>query len=109
MRDARKLLFGQEAEKLIDKDKIQRTAVERVEQAGIVFLDEIDKVAGPQSQHGPDVSRQGVQRDLLLVPVRTVGQVSQTLGLHGQEAVPPAPRSKTPRSSGSGWRRPTRP
>ncbi len=63
--DARKLLFGQEAEKLIDKDKIQRTAIERVEQAGIVFLDEIDKVAGPQSQHGPDVSRQGVQRDLL--------------------------------------------
>ena len=43
VRDARKAVFGQEAEKLIDKDKIQRTAVERVEQAGIVFLDEIDK------------------------------------------------------------------
>jgi ATP-dependent HslUV protease ATP-binding subunit HslU len=65
VRDARKVLFSQEAEKLIDKDKIQRTAIERVEQSGIVFLDEIDKVAGPQSQHGPDVSRQGVQRDLL--------------------------------------------
>jgi len=65
VRDARKVLFGQEAEKLIDKDKIQRTAIERVEQSGIVFLDEIDKVAGPPSQHGPDVSRQGVQRDLL--------------------------------------------
>jgi len=65
VRDARKVLFSQEAEKLIDKEKIQRTAIERVEQSGIVFLDEIDKVAGPQSQHGPDVSRQGVQRDLL--------------------------------------------
>src|SRR5688572_1900126 len=65
VRDARKILFAQEAEKLIDKDKINRTAVERVEQSGLVFLDEIDKIAGPQSQHGPDVSRQGVQRDLL--------------------------------------------
>src|SRR5205823_4282163 len=63
--DARKALFSQEAEKLLDREKIHRTAIERVEQAGIVFLDEIDKVAGPQSQHGPDVSRQGVQRDLL--------------------------------------------
>jgi ATP-dependent HslUV protease ATP-binding subunit HslU len=63
--DARRVLFAQEAEKLIDKEKINRTAIERVEQSGIVFLDEIDKVAGPPSQHGPDVSRQGVQRDLL--------------------------------------------
>jgi ATP-dependent HslUV protease ATP-binding subunit HslU len=68
VRDARKLLFQQEAEKLIDKDKIQRTAIDRVEQAGIVFLDEIDKVALPETRGGgggPDVSRQGVQRDLL--------------------------------------------
>ncbi len=65
VRDARKVLFNQEAEKLIDKEKIQRTAIDRVEQAGIVFLDEIDKVAGTESKHGPDVSRQGVQRDLL--------------------------------------------
>jgi ATP-dependent HslUV protease ATP-binding subunit HslU len=63
--DARKLLFSQEAEKLIDKDKIHRTAIERVEQGGIVFLDEIDKICGTESKHGPDVSRQGVQRDLL--------------------------------------------
>jgi ATP-dependent HslUV protease ATP-binding subunit HslU len=63
--DARKVLFNQEAEKLIDKDKIYRTAIERVEQSGIVFIDELDKVCGPPSQHGPDVSRQGVQRDLL--------------------------------------------
>ena len=51
------MLFAQEAEKLIDKDKIHRTAIERVEQSGIVFLDEIDKVAGTDKQHGPDVSR----------------------------------------------------
>jgi ATP-dependent HslUV protease ATP-binding subunit HslU len=63
--DARKVLLGQEAEKLIDKDKIHRTAIERVEQTGIVFVDELDKVAGPDKQNGPDVSRQGVQRDLL--------------------------------------------
>src|SRR5688572_296914 len=66
VRDARKVLFSQEAEKLIDKDKIHRTAIDRVEQSGIVFLDEIDKVAGSDKQGGgPDVSRQGVQRDLL--------------------------------------------
>jgi len=65
VKDARKVLLAQEAEKLLDRDKINRTAIERVEQSGIVFLDEIDKVAGPESQHGPDVSRQGVQRDLL--------------------------------------------
>lgn len=63
--DARKVLFSQEADKLIDRDKIHRDAIERVEQAGIVFLDELDKIAGPPSQYGPDVSRQGVQRDLL--------------------------------------------
>jgi ATP-dependent HslUV protease ATP-binding subunit HslU len=65
VREARKILFSQESEKLIDRDKIHSAAIERVEQSGIVFLDEIDKIAGPQSQHGPDVSRQGVQRDLL--------------------------------------------
>ena len=63
--DARKVLFNQEAEKLIDRDKIHRTATSRVEQSGVVFIDEIDKVAGPENKHGPDVSRQGVQRDLL--------------------------------------------
>src|SRR3954452_2346599 len=65
IRDAHKVLFAQEAEKLIDRDKIHRTAIERVEQTGIVFLDEIDKIAGTDKQNGPDVSRQGVQRDLL--------------------------------------------
>ena len=65
VRDARKLLFSQEADKLIDKDRIHRAAIERVEQSGIIFLDEIDKIAGTEAKHGPDVSRQGVQRDLL--------------------------------------------
>jgi ATP-dependent HslUV protease ATP-binding subunit HslU len=65
VREARKILFSQEAEKLVDRDKIHAQAIERVEQSGIVFLDEIDKICGTQSTHGPDVSRQGVQRDLL--------------------------------------------
>jgi len=65
VRDARRVILAQEADKLLDKDRIHRAAIDRVEQGGIVFLDEIDKVCGPPSQHGPDVSRQGVQRDLL--------------------------------------------
>jgi ATP-dependent HslUV protease ATP-binding subunit HslU len=63
--DARKVILAQEAEKLVDREKINRTAIERVEQSGIVFLDELDKIAGTDAKHGPDVSRQGVQRDLL--------------------------------------------
>jgi ATP-dependent HslUV protease ATP-binding subunit HslU len=63
--EARKVILAEEADKLIDKGKIQATAIERVEQSGIVFLDEIDKVAGTDKTNGPDVSRQGVQRDLL--------------------------------------------
>jgi ATP-dependent HslUV protease ATP-binding subunit HslU len=65
VREARKVILAQEAEKLIDKSKIHSTAIDRVEQTGIVFLDEIDKVAGTDKANGPDVSRQGVQRDLL--------------------------------------------
>jgi ATP-dependent HslUV protease ATP-binding subunit HslU len=65
VRDARRVLLGQEAEKLLDREKIHREAIDRVEQSGIVFLDEIDKICGTESKHGPDVSRQGVQRDLL--------------------------------------------
>jgi ATP-dependent HslUV protease ATP-binding subunit HslU len=65
VKDARKVLFSQEAEKLIDRAKITAEAIERVEQSGIIFLDEIDKIAGPDKQSGQDVSRQGVQRDLL--------------------------------------------
>ncbi len=59
------LLGQEEASKLIDMDKVVREAVHRAENSGIVFLDEIDKIAGRESTHGPDVSREGVQRDLL--------------------------------------------
>jgi ATP-dependent HslUV protease ATP-binding subunit HslU len=64
--EARELIIAEEAEKLVDQQNVSREAIDRVEQSGIVFLDEIDKIAGRQSaQHGPDVSREGVQRDLL--------------------------------------------
>ncbi|RMH16953.1 MAG: ATP-dependent protease ATPase subunit HslU [Acidobacteria bacterium] len=63
--EAREILKQQEAEKLIDQRQVAREARERVEQGGIIFLDEIDKVAGREGSRGPDVSREGVQRDLL--------------------------------------------
>ncbi len=65
--EAREILLQQEAEKLIDRQQVSREARHRVEQGGIIFLDEIDKIAGRDSAHGPDVSREGVQRDLLPV------------------------------------------
>jgi ATP-dependent HslUV protease ATP-binding subunit HslU len=55
----------EEEQKLIDMDSVARSAVERVEQSGIIFLDEIDKIAGREGSHGPEVSREGVQRDIL--------------------------------------------
>ena len=58
-------LIQEEEQRLIDMDQVTRTAVERVEQSGIIFLDEVDKIAGRESGHGPDVSREGVQRDIL--------------------------------------------
>jgi ATP-dependent HslUV protease ATP-binding subunit HslU len=58
-------LAQEEEQKLIDMDTIARAAVERVQQSGIIFIDEIDKVAGREGGHGPDVSREGVQRDIL--------------------------------------------
>jgi ATP-dependent HslUV protease ATP-binding subunit HslU len=67
IKEARKVLLEQESEALIDRAAVSEQAVELVENHGIVFLDEIDKVCGPQATHGPDVSRQGVQRDLLPV------------------------------------------
>ncbi|MFN2240234.1 MAG: ATP-dependent protease ATPase subunit HslU [Thermoanaerobaculia bacterium] len=63
--DARQILIGEESDKLIDQSSVARDAIERVEQSGIVFLDELDKIAGRESKQGPDVSREGVQRDLL--------------------------------------------
>ncbi len=67
VRDARRVLLEQEAEALIDKQTVTEKAVQLVENQGIIFLDELDKICGPSSSHGPDVSRQGVQRDLLPV------------------------------------------
>jgi ATP-dependent HslUV protease ATP-binding subunit HslU len=67
IKEARKILLEQETEALIDRNAVAEQAVELVENHGIIFLDEIDKVCGPQATHGPDVSRQGVQRDLLPV------------------------------------------
>jgi ATP-dependent HslUV protease ATP-binding subunit HslU len=63
--DAKVTLATEEKEKLIDMDQVGRLAITRLEQSGIVFLDELDKIAGKESGHGPDVSREGVQRDLL--------------------------------------------
>jgi ATP-dependent HslUV protease ATP-binding subunit HslU len=60
-----KLLTDEEVQRLIDMDKVTGLAINRVEQGGIIFLDEIDKIAGRETTHGPDVSREGVQRDLL--------------------------------------------
>ena len=65
VRDARKILTDQEAAKLIDNDAVQEEAIRRTEQNGIVFIDEIDKIAGNKGGQGPDVSREGVQRDIL--------------------------------------------
>jgi len=63
--EARQILMQEEAEKIIDMDAVISDAIERVENTGIVFLDEIDKIAGRESRQGPDVSREGVQRDIL--------------------------------------------
>ena len=63
--DAREVFIKEEAEKLIDMDDVVKTALTRSEQNGIIFLDEIDKIAGSDGQGGPDVSREGVQRDIL--------------------------------------------
>ncbi len=63
--EAFEYLIQEEEQRLIDMDQVTRMAIERVENAGIVFLDEIDKIAGREGGHGPDVSREGVQRDIL--------------------------------------------
>ena len=74
VREAREVLIGQEADRLIDQSQVAAEALRRVQQLGVVFVDELDKVAGSDSKFGPDVSRQGVQRDLLpIVEGSTVG------------------------------------
>lgn len=65
VKEARKILETEEADKLIDMDEVISTAIERAEQDGIIFLDEIDKIAGKTMGSGPDISREGVQRDIL--------------------------------------------
>jgi len=63
--EARRILQQEEAQRLIDRDAVVSEAIERVQEAGILFVDEIDKVTGREGGHGPDVSREGVQRDIL--------------------------------------------
>jgi ATP-dependent HslUV protease ATP-binding subunit HslU len=65
VKEAYELLVQEESKKLIDADKVTKDAIERVEQSGIIFLDELDKIASRDRTHGPDVSREGVQRDIL--------------------------------------------
>jgi ATP-dependent HslUV protease ATP-binding subunit HslU len=76
--EARRLLTQEEADKLVDKEEVTGEAIRRVENSGIVFLDEIDKIAGRERAHGPDVSREGVQRDLL--PIVEGSTVSSKYG-----------------------------
>ena len=63
--EAMDYLVQEEEQKLVDMDQVTRVAIERVERSGIIFLDEVDKIAGREGGHGPDVSREGVQRDIL--------------------------------------------
>ena len=65
VKEAYELLIQEESKKLIDTDRVTKDAIERVEQSGIIFLDELDKIASRDRTHGPDVSREGVQRDIL--------------------------------------------
>jgi len=77
--EALEILAEEEAQRLVDMEKVTKTAIERVEQSGIVFLDEIDKIVGGDGTHGPDVSREGVQRDLL--PIVEGSTVSTRYGM----------------------------
>lgn len=79
VKEAREILLEDEEKRLVDMEEVARLAIERVEQTGIIFLDELDKVAGRESGLGPDVSREGVQRDLL--PIIEGTTVSTRYGL----------------------------
>lgn len=67
IKEAKKVLHQEEARKMVDREEVKKLALKKVEQHGIIFLDEMDKIAGREKGHGPDVSREGVQRDLLPV------------------------------------------
>lgn len=77
--EALEYLIQEEEQKLVDMEQVSRLAVERTEQAGIIFIDELDKIAGREGSHGPDVSREGVQRDLL--PIVEGTSVSTKYGM----------------------------
>jgi ATP-dependent HslUV protease ATP-binding subunit HslU len=77
--EARQHLLEEEESKLVDMDKVTRQALDRVQHSGIVFLDEIDKIAGRETSHGPDVSREGVQRDILPIVEGTTVQTKYGL------------------------------
>jgi ATP-dependent HslUV protease ATP-binding subunit HslU len=79
VQEARRILTQEEADKLVDKEEVVSEAISRVENSGIVFLDEVDKIAGRERTHGPDVSREGVQRDLL--PIVEGSTISTKYGL----------------------------
>ena len=79
VKEARRILTQEEADKLVEKEEVVSEAIARVENSGIVFLDEVDKIAGREHTHGPDVSREGVQRDLL--PIVEGCTVSTKYGL----------------------------
>ena len=85
--EALEYLTQEEEQKLIDMDSVARVAVGRVEQAGIIFLDEIDKIAGREGGHGPDVSREGVQRDILPIVEGTTVNTQVRHGAHGSHPV----------------------
>lgn len=74
VREARKILIEQAHEELIDRESVSERAVKLAEQSGIIFIDELDKICGPSASQGPDVSRQGVQRDLLPIVEGTAVQ-----------------------------------
>ena len=77
--EAMEILTQEEAQRLVDMDKVVKKAIAKVEQSGIIFLDEIDKISGREGTHGPDVSREGVQRDLL--PVVEGSRVTTKYGM----------------------------
>jgi ATP-dependent HslUV protease ATP-binding subunit HslU len=83
--EARRILLSEETEKLIDMEEVVDEAVARAEHMGIIFLDELDKVAGSRRDQGPDVSREGVQRDLL--PIVEGSTVQTRYGMVGTEHI----------------------
>jgi ATP-dependent HslUV protease ATP-binding subunit HslU len=83
--EARRILLSEETDKLIDMDEVVDEAVDRAESMGIIFLDELDKVAGSRRDQGPDVSREGVQRDLL--PIVEGSTVQTRYGMVGTEHI----------------------